>query len=207
MAVAHIKSRHTDQRALAESSSSSDQSLIYSGRPQDDVDVFEIPIRVGDSWAPDLSIDPPPFYAVDPQGVEIAPQSSVVIETAENFVVPKNLYGVLFPKGGLLQRQGIFMPTAKIDPTFEGHLRLLLFNTSQRTRRLAKGTIVGSAVFIRTETTTSARIVDRKEEASARPLPIREKAKRLWSQHHNLIITGILMLLSGAISGLLVKFL
>lgn len=70
--------------------------------------------------------------------IKLLPRSAVVIQTEEYVHFPKNRFGQILPKVGLLQH-GISNTTSKIDPGYHGNLNITIFNLGQRTILLKRG--------------------------------------------------------------------
>lgn len=70
--------------------------------------------------------------------IKLLPRSAVVIQTEEHVHFPKNRFGQILPKVGLLQ-DGISNTTSKVDPGYHGNLNITIFNLGQRTIHLKRG--------------------------------------------------------------------
>lgn len=82
--------------------------------------------------------------------ISLNPGSSVLIQTKESFSMPNNVFGLLSSKGSLGAR-GIIVANTKIDPLFEGHLNIPVFNVSNRIQKLKKDAKFCSIAFWPTE--------------------------------------------------------
>ncbi len=91
------------------------------------------------------------MYEIKNGKVNIPAKNSIAVQTAESFIVPRNMYGLILPKGSLLLQQGVLMGSTKIEPLFNGKLKILLYNTSNKKISLKKGEFIASAIFLRTE--------------------------------------------------------
>lgn len=67
----------------------------------------------------------------------IRPREAVIIETEEYVHLPRTLFALVVPKVGLLQ-QGLSNTMSKVDPGYEGHLLVTLFNLGQETVELKR---------------------------------------------------------------------
>jgi len=160
MSIISLRDRQTDDSAEFGRAKRSASSLIYARRctpdgsyanlPESDI---ELELTVGDRWAPTMGGDNPQFFSTAGKPIRIAPNASVVIETAEEIQVPNNVMGVVFPKGSLFREKGLHPLTAKIDPTWSGRLRLLVQNSSDAYRDISVGASVATVVFFSMETT------------------------------------------------------
>lgn len=70
--------------------------------------------------------------------IEIKPSSSVIIQTEESVSFPACRFGQILPKVKLLQ-EGLSNTTSKIDPGYNGHLVVSVFNLSKSSVFLKKG--------------------------------------------------------------------
>lgn len=59
--------------------------------------------------------------------IELLPGAAVIIQTEEDVHFPRNMFGYIVPKVGLLQ-QGISNTVSKVDPGYDGPLLVTLFN-------------------------------------------------------------------------------
>jgi deoxycytidine triphosphate deaminase len=155
MGILSIKGKHTTCNEAFELNKKSDASLIYSDASM--VEEFSIELSVGDQWAKDLSKEKAVMYAIE-DVITIKPQSSVVLEVKENIHVPFNMYGIILQTGSVFLEQGVLIGAGKIEPSFNGKLRLLVYNTSKTKRTLQKGQKIASAIFMRTDKTINASI-------------------------------------------------
>ena len=156
MGILSIKGKHTDCNEAFEVNKKSDASLIYSDAQM--VEEFSIELSVGEQWAKDLSKEKAIMYAIEDDEISIKPQSSIVLEVQENIQVPFNMYGLILQTGSVFLEQGILIGAGKIEPSFDGKLRMLIYNTSKTKRTLKKGQKIASAIFMRTDKTINASI-------------------------------------------------
>ncbi|MDO6514479.1 hypothetical protein [Neptuniibacter sp. 2_MG-2023] len=82
--------------------------------------------------------------------IVISPGSSLLIRTKETFNMPNNVFGLLSSKGSLAAK-GIIVANTKIDPLFEGHLNIPVFNVSSKKLRMKKDSKYCSIAFWPTE--------------------------------------------------------
>lgn len=156
MGILSIKGKHTDCNEAFEVNKKSDASLIYSDAQM--VEEFSIELSVGEQWAKDLSKEKAIMYAIEGDEISIKPQSSIVLEVQENIQVPFNMYGLILQTGSVFLEQGILIGAGKIEPSFDGKLRMLIYNTSKTKRTLKKRQKIASAIFMRTDKTINASI-------------------------------------------------
>lgn len=154
MAILSVKSRQTFDPNLYEQYKKSDSSLIYVSA--DHTEEFSVELTMGEQWADDISKDKPVMYAVENGKVTLKPNSSIVVEVAETIHVPFNMYGIIVATGGTFLEQGIIIGAGKIEPSYCGQLKILLYNTSSAKRSISIGKKVASAIFFRTDRTITA---------------------------------------------------
>lgn len=81
----------------------------------------------------------------------IRPREAVIIETEEYVHLPRTLFALVVPKVGLLQ-QGLSNTMSKVDPGYEGHLLVTLFNLGQETVKLKRCAPFCSLCVLRVDT-------------------------------------------------------
>jgi len=155
MGILSLRGKHTNCKEAFELNKKSDVSFIHTDAS--DVEGFSIELSVGDQWAKDLSKEKAVMYAIEDL-ITIKPQSSIVLEVKENIHVPFNMYGLVLQTGSVFLEQGILIGAGKIEPSFDGKLRMLIYNTSKTKRTLKKGQKIASAIFMRTDKTIKAPI-------------------------------------------------
>ncbi len=70
--------------------------------------------------------------------IVILPGGAVLIETEESVHMPAGLFGYIVPRVLWLQR-GVSNTLSKIDPGYNGHLVVTLFNLGKKTAKLPRG--------------------------------------------------------------------
>jgi dCTP deaminase len=93
-------------------------------------------LRVGNKYRSHLEKDPREIR--DEGTITLHPGSALIIETAEYVHLPRRMFGIIAPKVSLLQ-QGLSTTFSKVDPGYDGHLIITLFNLGQTTCELKKG--------------------------------------------------------------------
>lgn len=156
MAVISIPDRKTNRRDIYEKYKTSDTSMLYTDAEQ--VEEFSIELTIGESWAEIIDKDAPDMYSFNGGFATLKPNSSVVIEVAEEIKVPYNVIGIIVPSGRAFLEKGIIIGAGKIEPSYEGKLKILLYNTSKSKRFLKPGAKLGSAIFFRTDRTLSEKL-------------------------------------------------
>lgn len=84
------------------------------------------------------------------EGLTIHPGTCVIIQTAETIKMPNNAFGLLATKGSI-GAKGIVTANTKLDPLFDGHLNIPVFNVGGRKVELRKGQPFCSISFWETE--------------------------------------------------------
>jgi deoxycytidine triphosphate deaminase len=153
MPIIDVKNRITNTDSEFSKFCHSDLSLIFTDAKKDDLDYFSFELRVGTGWALNYSESQTQLIEIPPEGVKIPRYGSVVVEVKEIIKVPHNLYGIIVPTGSLFLSKGILIAPAKIEPSFQGHLKLRLFNTTNEYFNLMKDSKLASAIFFPTATT------------------------------------------------------
>jgi deoxycytidine triphosphate deaminase len=82
--------------------------------------------------------------------VVLHPRSCILIQTKEVLKMPNNVFGLLATKGGMAAK-GVIIANTKLDPLFDGHLNIPVFNVSGRRVTLKKGQKFCSISFWNTE--------------------------------------------------------
>ena len=72
------------------------------------------------------------------ESISLEPGAAIIIETMELVQFPKSRFGHIVPKVTLLQN-GISNTSSKIDPGYNGHLLVTVFNLGKRTIHLKEG--------------------------------------------------------------------
>jgi dUTPase len=106
-----------------------------------------IDLCVGSRW-----FDPTQgrFYAVEESGLQVKAQSCVVIEVGQRIAIPHNVMGFVTGKGRFIF-QSALISTGKIDPGFDGRLRIGFFNASSQVIVLRRNDPFCSCCFLNTE--------------------------------------------------------
>lgn len=116
------------------------------------VESFSIELTVGTNWSESYG-KTNAMVEIESAGIDLASGRSVVIEVAERIGIPFNMYGLVIPTGSLFLDQGIIIAAAKIEPAFQGKLKLRLVNSSGERRKVVIGQKVASAIFFATDHT------------------------------------------------------
>lgn len=155
MSLVNIKNRVTSDEKTFDSNSSSDQSYLFlKDSANHIVESFSLELSLGNGWADRYSETERSLIEIDDEnGIEIAKKGSVVVEVGEDINMPHNLYGIIVPTGSLFLSKGILIAPSKIEPSFNGKMKLRLFNTSNDKFVLKKKDKLASAIFFSTDVT------------------------------------------------------
>lgn len=158
MSIVLMRSARTRKLTEFEGAAASDASLVLINRrtpyldeqgvDRDQVQDFEVDLRVGQAWAKDWQEDKPKYWGVPDKGIIIPPGATAIVEVDEQIRVPANRFGVVFPKARLAFRSGVWTETTKVDPTYSGYLKLFVHNYAKRNRILMRGDVIASILFL-----------------------------------------------------------
>ena len=87
---------------------------------------------------------------VSSNGIKLKPGEVFVIETEQRIAVPLNAFGLVFGVGVNIFSGG-FVSAGKIDPGFNGKLKIGFYNGNSRRMVFKKGDVIASASFWDTE--------------------------------------------------------
>lgn len=162
-------------------------SKIYfeSGIPDISDPPGSVDLCVGSRW-----YDPSQqsMYTISDSGIEVGSRSCVVIEVGERISLPHNVMGLVTGKGRYIF-QSAMISTGKIDPGFDGRLRIGFYNASDRSITLEPGMPFCSCCFFNTE--TEAKNPKRYETEPTPPavrLPRGVALRRLLEKNWHLIV-------------------
>ena len=88
------------------------------------------------------------------QTITLVPGGAVIVQTEETIQLPKNRFACIMPKVSLLQK-GLSNTMSKIDPGYQGHLLVTLFNLGKQAQTIKRGdsfcslcvfTVAGTAI-------------------------------------------------------------
>jgi dCTP deaminase len=65
------------------------------------------------------------------QQIQLQPGAAVIVQTLEHVHLPRTMFGHIVPKVGLLQ-EGISNTSSKVDPGYDGHLLVSVFNLGRK---------------------------------------------------------------------------
>ena len=92
-------------------------------------------LRVGQEYRDHR--DPYKHSLSQDQSIALPPGAAVIIETEERLHLPKSMFGYIIPKVSLLQK-GVTNTSSKVDPGYDGHLLITVFNLGKKTVELQR---------------------------------------------------------------------
>lgn len=195
MSVVQIKGRTTDSAENFSKFSSSSSSHIYTSATENNIENFSIEITLGEGWNDNYSEADVGLRQID-ESIIVGGRGSIVVEVAEDIRVPYNRYGIVLPTGSLFLAQGILIASAKVEPAFNGKLKLRLFNTTDKKIKLSKGRKLGSVIFFSTDSTIPHDIISRNSSISV-PRTKRLSSLKKWLGANKVIWIGWLVTVTG----------
>lgn len=72
------------------------------------------------------------------QTITLVPGGAVIVQTEESIQLPKNRFACIMPKVSLLQK-GLSNTMSKVDPGYQGHLLVTLFNLGKQAETIRRG--------------------------------------------------------------------
>lgn len=153
MSVIDLKKRHTFDWDEMHKHLSSPDSMVYLGNTRKDVSCpTSIDLNVGSVYIIPGSNQ---TYAIPDEGLKIKPHRSVVVYTEQRMKLPYNVFGVVTGKGTFIFK-GCFLSTGKIDPAFDGYLKIGFYNGGNSSVVLKKGEPFATVFFLNTDATLKA---------------------------------------------------
>ena len=154
MAVVDLLNRCSDNNAVCEKSKLSPESLIYiSPKPVSELlSPISCDLTIGaECYRPSVGKK----YTLDENGIKVKSGESVVVYTKEHIRTPFNVFGLVTGKGKYIY-QGCMVASGKIDPGFDGHLKICFYNGGKRSVILRQNEPFCTVFFIDTAYTLSA---------------------------------------------------
>ena len=201
MSIIDIQNRITNKDHEFSEYCYSDRSLIYTDAKKEDLDKFSFELKVGAGWALKYSENETQLITIPEEGIKIPGHGSVVIEAKELIKLPHNLYGIIVPTGSLFLSKGILIAPAKIEPSFQGKLKLRLFNTTSQSYMLKRESKLASAIFFPTAATVHNQPILRFSDiATIKDSRLKSVGRWATRNHMQLISWGITILFSSVVS-------
>ena len=152
MSVIDLKKRVSQDWDIMHEHLQDESSLVYINQKLDDNNFTSIDLEVGSAYILPGSNQ---TYRIPDKGIEIKPRKAVVIYTKQRLKLPYNVFGVVTGKGSYIFR-GCFLSTGKIDPAFDGYLKIGFLNESNSSITLKPGDKFATAFFLSTESVLDA---------------------------------------------------
>lgn len=191
MSVVKVKGCTTASPEIYQKYISSDKSLIFLNTAEDRTEDFSIELSLGEGWNDNYSDADVGLRRINKE-VVLGRRGSIVVEVAEEISVPYNKYGLVLPTGSLFLTHGVLAPTAKVEPAFNGTLKIRLFNTTNNKVVLKKGCKLGSVIFFDTDCTVPQAKKTRRSDISAVPSS-RLSILRSWMAANKVVWIGWLI--------------
>lgn len=197
MSLLDLQRRVTTDWALFNGNKSSPDSYVHIEGPvhlPPDCKVA-LDLSVGNSW---FDSQRNAFWEIPAEGLSVPAKASVVIETAQKFTLPFNVFGFVTGKGRYIYQAVIISP-GKIDPGFSGRLRIGVHNAGDRGILLKTGDPFCSVCFINLESTAEVPI-----HSEVQPplrmvqVPFSVRLRTFWERHWDRIVLICFAALSSA---------
>jgi hypothetical protein len=104
-------------------------------------------LSIGGSWFNERDGS---AYLISKDGLLVRPHQAVVIETQQRMALPLNVFGLVTGKGKFIF-QALFISPGKIDPGFNGRLKIGVFNGGTKAVLLKQGEPFCFACFFEME--------------------------------------------------------
>lgn len=95
------------------------------------------------------------YYDFPEDGIHVKAFTSILVESEQKLGLPYNIFGLVTGKGNKIF-QGTFISTGKINPGFNGKLKIGLFNGSDKSITIKKGDPLCTCVFFEMESSMTA---------------------------------------------------
>lgn len=153
MSVIDLKKRITSDWEQMHLHLQSTDSFVYVSPKNDDkISSVSMDVEVGDAYILPGSNE---IFKIPKDGIKIKPEHSIIVYTNQKFKLPYNVFGIVTGKGQYIFK-GCFLSTGKIDPGFEGRLKIGLFNGGCSDIRLKPNEVFATVFFMNTDITISA---------------------------------------------------
>lgn len=153
MAVVDLGNRITkDWDEYNECVKSSDSLIFIDGDIiLKDVGPASVNVTVGDKWH---DLERGKVYKITDSGIKVKSGENILIETSQRIALPNNVFGVLYGTGKNIFRGG-FISSGKINPGFNGYLKVGYYNGNKKTICFKPGDLLACCTFFNVETTTN----------------------------------------------------
>ncbi len=165
----------------------SSDSLVFfeNGVPAISDPPGSVDLCVGTRW---FDPDGEKLYKIDAKGLVIKAHSCVVVEVDRRLALPHNVMGIVVGKGKFIFRSAL-VSTGKIDPGFDGKLRIGFQNASAQEMTLNVGTSFCSCFFFNTESEViNPRRNAMEPDANTQPLRMGKRWSLWWSENWKTLV-------------------
>ena len=176
MSVINLQKRNTTDWAEMHNHLQSPDSKVFIDDHIESVTSTSMDLNVGDAYIVPGSNRT--FAIPEDTGLEIKPKQSVVIITQQKIKLPYNIFGVVTGKGAYIFK-GCFLSTGKIDPAFEGKLKIGFYNGGNTSITLKTGDHFATAFFLNTDATLTSPMREYRTQLE-NDLPKLKWWTRLW---------------------------
>ena len=182
MSVIDLRKRSTsDWEKMHQHLQSTDSVIFIDPKNNDRIGPVSMDIEVGDAYIVPGSNE---SFKIPQEGVKVKPKQAVVLYTSQRFKLPYNVFGVVTGKGKYIFK-GCFLSTGKIDPGFEGCLKIGLFNGGCSSINLKPNDVFATVYFLNTDMTISAPLKNYQSslEHDVRGLSLRKRVGIYLKEH------------------------
>lgn len=170
MSVKLVNGRTTADEIIFQKLATSPNSLLFADADNKNLEKFSLEVSLGEGWNENYSPSSNNLFRIVDE-IKLRPHGSIVVQVKESIKVPFNRYGILLPTGSMFQSKGIMVAPAKVEPAFEGKLKLRLFNTTNTPVTIKIGEKLASIIFLDTESTERQNKITRTEQLSEKKIP------------------------------------
>lgn len=146
-----IKRSTSDWEEMHKHLLSTDSVVFIDPQNEGKVGPVSMDVEVGDAYIVPGSNE---SFCIPQEGVKIKPKQSIIVYTRQRFKLPYNVFGVVTGKGKFIFK-GCFLSTGKIDPGFDGCLKIGFFNGGCSSVNLKPNDSFATVYFLNTDTTIS----------------------------------------------------
>jgi dCTP deaminase len=124
--------------------------------------------------------------------------TAVIIQSEESIHLPRRLFGIIAPKVSLLEL-GLSSTFSKVDPGYNGHLLITLFNLGKATVTLHRREVFCSLTLI--EVAPGAYLYEKgAKQITAQPVKQPRRSFREWVDVHHTVVTIVLIFVTLALA-------
>ncbi|NHM30547.1 dCTP deaminase domain-containing protein [Neobacillus terrae] len=195
--IIDLKQRTTTDWSKFDSYKKSMESLIFVDKKNiKDDGACCLDFTIGERWFNQSNSQ---WYIIPDDGIILKSTEAITIETNEKLGVPLNVFGVVTGVGRNIYSGGM-VSSGKIDPGFNGKLRIGFFNSSRKKMTLKKGETICACYFIQSETSIVAPLPAYIDESQSLPTKGGFKVKKFllanWDKILTIAIAGFALYVS-----------